>query len=257
MPEQRAVLRVGSFGERRAAEVSNFLHVIEESHNGFLMFLNLFDEGFRPSPYASARTDPRQAAMYLSKTRGIPDDMRYVLLGDEEELFVTKIAVSSPGIWEFLGALNPLIAINTYLEGRHERRKDREYRETSDRQRLSLENERIALENQLLKTKVVQERLHLAEASRLRPADQRLLLDRLVIEPMLGLAATAEQGMAFAASAVPKIESSPLEGTLMWRGVAVPEPPSAPPTSPVIINPPFGPPLNPEETSPDPPPPSW
>ena len=45
-----------------------------------------------------------------------------------ERLTISKINIQSPGFWEFLGSLNPLEQIREYLKDRHERQKDRKYR---------------------------------------------------------------------------------------------------------------------------------
>lgn len=57
-----------------------------------------------------------------------------------ESLVVNKVVLGSPGFWEFVGALNPLEVLRKYLNDRHERRKDREYREGAERSRLQIEN---------------------------------------------------------------------------------------------------------------------
>lgn len=58
-------------------------------------------------------------------------------------LIVTKVSIQSPGFWEFLASLNPLQQIREYLNDRHKRRQDREYKEMSERERLVLENDLI------------------------------------------------------------------------------------------------------------------
>ncbi len=56
-------------------------------------------------------------------------------------LELSQVEIHSPGFFEFLGMLNPLLQIREYLNDRHERRKDRDYREIADREKMSLENE--------------------------------------------------------------------------------------------------------------------
>ena len=58
-------------------------------------------------------------------------------------LTLESVRIESPGFWEFLASLNPLQQIREYLNDRHHRRQDREFREDSERKRLELENERI------------------------------------------------------------------------------------------------------------------
>lgn len=195
MPEEKARLRVGSYGHRPVVEVQLFLRAVEDSHDGCLAFLNLLDR--RADFHGSASVDPRRALQLLQKSER---EGRYGLVnqvvGPDERLVVAQVAIASPGFWEFLGALNPLTFINDYLEGRHERRKDRAYREDAERRRMDLEN-------QLLETRVVQERLQLATALGMNPRDQSDLLSRLAITPLLELDEVAARGMAFPMSALP------------------------------------------------------
>ncbi|MXY38604.1 MAG: hypothetical protein F4160_02605 [Rhodospirillaceae bacterium] len=58
-------------------------------------------------------------------------------------LTLERVRIESPGFWEFLAALNPLQQLREYLNDRHRRRQDREFREASERKRLELENELI------------------------------------------------------------------------------------------------------------------
>jgi hypothetical protein len=58
-------------------------------------------------------------------------------------LVLERVRIESPGFWEFLGLLNPLQQIREYLNDRHRRRQDRDFREASERERLALENELI------------------------------------------------------------------------------------------------------------------
>jgi hypothetical protein len=55
-------------------------------------------------------------------------------------LVVSRVVLRSPGFWEFMGTLNPLEVTRRYLNDRHERRKDDEYRSRADADRLALDN---------------------------------------------------------------------------------------------------------------------
>jgi hypothetical protein len=57
-----------------------------------------------------------------------------------ERLIVSRVVLESPGFWEFFGKLNLLEVIRQYLNDRHERDKDREYRSAAEREQLALEN---------------------------------------------------------------------------------------------------------------------
>ena len=58
-------------------------------------------------------------------------------------LTLEAVRIESPGYWEFLASLSLLQQIREYLNDRHRRRQDREFREASERRRLELENDLI------------------------------------------------------------------------------------------------------------------
>ena len=68
------------------------------------------------------------------------------------QLELSRVSIQSPGFWEFVGAMNPMQQIREYLNDRHERRKDKEYREQSEKDRLRLDCE--ILEQTLIKQKL-------------------------------------------------------------------------------------------------------
>lgn len=68
------------------------------------------------------------------------------LAGALAPLIVNRVVLESPGFWEFLGTLNPLEVLRCYLNDRHERRKDRDYRSEAERDRLAIENALASLE---------------------------------------------------------------------------------------------------------------
>lgn len=54
-------------------------------------------------------------------------------------LVLSGAELGSPGFWEFLGSMNPLEIIRKYLQDRHERRKDLEYRNEQERREKEVE----------------------------------------------------------------------------------------------------------------------
>ena len=65
------------------------------------------------------------------------------LIPPAARITLDRVKIESPGSWEFVASLNLLQQIREYLNDRHKRRQDREYREQSERTRLELENEMI------------------------------------------------------------------------------------------------------------------
>lgn len=57
-----------------------------------------------------------------------------------DPLIVSRVVLQSPGFWEFFGSLNPLEVLRKYLNDRHERKKDDDYRSAAERDRLEIEN---------------------------------------------------------------------------------------------------------------------
>ena len=77
----------------------------------------------------------------------------------EHRLVIKSVRIESPGFWEFVASLNPLQQIREYLNDRHKRRQDKEYREALERDRLSRENELIQMrvwekENSVLRGRI-------------------------------------------------------------------------------------------------------
>ena len=79
------------------------------------------------------------ATTHIGRDRAAP-------VGPEIPLVVSRVVLRSPGFWEFLGALNPLEVTRKYLNDRHERRKDDEYRSPAEADRLALENALLGLD---------------------------------------------------------------------------------------------------------------
>ena len=98
----------------------------------------------------------------------------------KEQLVISSVALNSPGEWEFLGALNPLEVARKYLHDRHERRKDREYRETAEKRRL-------ALEDSILESKAIGERARLLKELGATDRDIAPLIDALLYKPLISL----------------------------------------------------------------------
>jgi DNA-directed RNA polymerase subunit N (RpoN/RPB10) len=72
----------------------------------------------------------------------------------DTSLRISSVQLQSPGFWEFLGTLNALETFRKYLADRHERRKDRNWREP-------YEAEKAGLENEQLRTQVVKDQVDL------------------------------------------------------------------------------------------------
>ena len=80
-----------------------------------------------------------------------------------EKLTITKIKFESPGFWEVIGSLNPLLQLREYVNERHARKKDRLFVWEHEKkkgdleiQKLELENDALYISNTLAKTELVE-----------------------------------------------------------------------------------------------------
>jgi hypothetical protein len=147
-----AVLRVDSDRLGTVGDIRAYLEAVERAYNGLYAFDLIVNEAKsraaarEPQPWRSPGRRPRLTVRRIARAEAV------VL--PQDRLQLRAVSFQSPGFWEFLGALNPLETLRKYVQDRHERRRDRTYREP-------LEAERMALENQKLKTEVVREEVEL------------------------------------------------------------------------------------------------
>lgn len=98
----------------------------------------------------------------------------------DDKLRLMSVVIQSPGIWEFLGSLNPLETLRKYVNDRHEQRKDREYREP-------LERERLALRNEKLRTEVILDKVIVLREIGMPEEQIRNFLSEHVIKPLASI----------------------------------------------------------------------
>ncbi len=110
---------------------------------------------------------------------------RIVLPSDR--LLISKVNIQSPGFWEVLGTLNPLQQIREYINDRHERKKDNQYRCRQEKKIGELE---IAeRENRLLN-----ERIETLKSLGYSEIEIRQFVDLMVIEPLSRLGKHQDNG---------------------------------------------------------------
>ena len=163
----------------------------------------------------SWRYNSRRKPPALNPTRKFSE-----LLLPDEKLVIHKVNIASPGIWEFLGTLNPLQQLREYAKDRHERRKDKEWREGEEQRQMSLENQRreqevkraelenirletsaleesqkADLENRRLETSIIQEQINLLHSIGYSDEQIRKLLNAHYYKPLSRLDAHANSGL--------------------------------------------------------------
>lgn len=122
------------------AEVSGFLNDLEGAYLQLYRFQYMLAEW----PVIRRR---RKLGLFWEM------DFSYPLFGEDtlspqtilpaHRLVIKRVRIESPGFWEFLASLNPLQQIREYLNDRHKRRQDKEFREAAEQDKLILENELI------------------------------------------------------------------------------------------------------------------
>jgi len=114
-------------------------------------------------------------------------------------LILRRVRLESPGAWDFLGKLNPLEVLRQYLNDRHERRKDHEYRESAEKRKLLLEN--LKLENEVLR-----ERIGIAKDLGASDDDLAPLLNELVYRPLQALDRHQDRNVITSSESLPENE---------------------------------------------------
>jgi len=182
-------LRIESDGGWPVSDTIEFLHAFKAAYENILIFEMLL-EGFAAPRLSVPRTPIlNNRGLNLSTALWeLPDEALARFLRPDDQLILQRVELSSPGFWEFAGALNPLEVLRMYLNDRHRRRQDRTYREAHERHRLALEN--ILLENQ-----VFRERMRMAEEYGLSDQDMTQLLNRFVYEPIQQIDIIDARGM--------------------------------------------------------------
>jgi hypothetical protein len=204
----RGLLRVHGQGGVEVELVAQCLADFDRAHDALLVFettignlqryryfepeLFLFWNGFpiaRPTSRRGVRSAP-----------WIPtSDEISSLVPLKERMILQSVTLASPGFWEFVGSLNPLEVIRKSLNDRHERRKDREYKEGAERKRLELENS-------LLEGEVLARHITIAKSLGATDRDLAPLLNELVFKPLRALGRHEDQGTIANADVVQKLE---------------------------------------------------
>lgn len=105
----------------------------------------------------------------------------------EHRLVIKSVRIESPGFWEVLASLNPLLQIREYLNDRHRRRQDKEFREAAEREKLILENELIQRQVWEKENSVLSERIRLLKEMGFTDSEIRELVWAKVGQPLAQL----------------------------------------------------------------------
>jgi hypothetical protein len=187
-------LRVRGHGDAEVELVAGYLTDLTRAYGSLVVFELVMARMERAARYYPA---PPWALFFTSTgTLVWPHDVSWPptpeavtsLVPYSQRLVLTGVELHSPGAWEFLGSLNPLEVIRKYLNDRHERRKDREYRESAEKRRSHLEN--LKLEDE-----VFEGRIRIAKELGATDDDLAPLLNEFVNKPLAALDAYQDKGL--------------------------------------------------------------
>jgi hypothetical protein len=112
-------LRIEARSGGKVREVAEFLSALENAYN------NLYAIDF----FVSSLEDLDRKRRYLRHPQyPIPFERIEGLILPEDELRLDSVIIESPGWWEVLGIPKLLETLRKYLNDRHERKKDSEFR---------------------------------------------------------------------------------------------------------------------------------
>jgi hypothetical protein len=185
MPPRDSVLHLPAEGAVEAGLLRDLLAAADDAHSGLIAFDRIVFRRRYP------RTPDREL-YFQDWIPWYPEWSQREILESwvflDERLVVRRVQLASPGFWEFLGSLNPLEVIRQYLDDRHRRRQDREFREREEARRLGLEND-------LREIEVVRERLRTAREYGIPDEALAPLLQSLVGQPLGRLGRLQDRGL--------------------------------------------------------------
>lgn len=177
----RPILRIEI---KRTGELREFIKALHEFENIY-NHLYTFDLIIHQAKEA---TESTISGMLLPgrTLREIPNVEEMVLPTDR--LRISQIQVGSAGLIALVGSLNPLETIRKYLSDRHERRKDKDWREPA-------EAEKMALENLLLKQEIIMSEIELLKEIGYPEDYIRSIIARHFFQPIEALDRLQDDGL--------------------------------------------------------------
>lgn len=152
MPTSYATLQIESRTPMLLSEARALLDAMQGAYDGVTAF-NTISEAYINTyrrqerygfPFRIYGTDPSLPVQHVPAAQ---------VVGFDQVIILQRVQLSSPGFWEFLGALNPLDQIRRYLNDRHQRKLDMLNQPTQEQtarlvnDNLELQNEALALAN--------------------------------------------------------------------------------------------------------------
>lgn len=133
------ILRVEGRAGIPVREFRETLHVLEKAYNG-ISNLYAYAESASHHPTGGKGVQVSGGPAELLQALQDYGDISLDTGSTWCELELLGADLKSPGFFEFLGALNPLECLRRYACDRHERKKDKEYRNTEEKRSMQAEN---------------------------------------------------------------------------------------------------------------------
>ncbi len=184
---QGYVLRLNGNGEVFVEDVYKYLNALEYAYNCAYVLESITNQAEELARQYETPPLPLRNLLWGNWWPPTPEKIAG-FVPSEDRLKLKGVELSSPGFWDFRGKLNPLEVLRQYLNDRHERRKDWEYRSSAQAKKLELEKE-------LLEAQVFEKKLQLLKQMGATEQDLSLLRGRLLNQPLQELNSSQDQGL--------------------------------------------------------------
>ena len=186
MKQELSSLRIYTNRLGNTSEIIEYLKDLETAYNSIYFFYD-FLENFNPDSKRAQRH------FFFLREFGYPFIDQSNLNTNPNSILpryrlgLTKINISSPGFWEVVGSLNPLEVIRNFLNDRHKRRQDKEWRENLEKEKMEKENQLLQIQILEGENRIVRERIKMYQE--LGYSDQKIqeLIWANVTQPLLAL----------------------------------------------------------------------
>ena len=170
--QEDLVLRIHAKGEVLVETTRKFLSTVEDAYNSGYVFESIVEQA---REIASKNIQhPLPISTLLWNFWWPPSEEKIAaFIPNSDKLVLRGVTLKSPGFWDFVGSANPLNFILEFINQRHEHRKDREYRNFA-------EEEKLRLENELAQIKIIQEKLSVLKDLGASKTELAVLRDQLL-----------------------------------------------------------------------------
>lgn len=194
MNRENKVLKIKGLRAGTPTELIEYLKDLNNAYNSLYVFNAFLDSH---NPYYKNK-NRRKLFFY---ELGYPYlgnhkiDSREELILPENRLLINKIVIQSPGFWEVLGSLNPLQQIREYLNDRHRRKQDVEWRNQTEKEKAQLENQMIQRQVYESDNKIMRERIEVLRELGFNENEIRELIWTNMGEPLQKLGRHQDTGL--------------------------------------------------------------